>query len=620
MTVRVDDRSRLVRALALSRRFHLYLVVCDSPRAADQLVPWLSAELQKLRKRPVQLLRLDPYPTHKSVEALAPAALYDLVLRPLLEPPEEARAPDLVHIVDVSRATSRDHDAWMEIFQRWNEKRNAMQTLLGGEVVVLLPPEMGTLFAIAAPDVWSIRSGEYKITENPPIIGDVLVVATAVVPAESIGPFSRPAAEWLLYPRLTLWGGDLVVEPWLPTTPASFAYSPSEHDRTRGFWMLQEGESLLARREFAAARAHFAKGLQTSDADIPRFRGRMNLGLSMSAIALDAAEEAELRALAIPQDCVEDTELEAALSLARWALGIPTIHSAPRVRSLNVWLSHQLMALDSGGQPVPLKDRVGDPLDDQVVARTVADMDEPARTRWQGRLGELESNRLLLRGDTRAAREAILRAQSRSYLNVRANMSLAFYDLVQGDETAAESMLSSIDQRFDPPVIEDSNIKQESNRRLMACVGHTRGVFHLTRQEPGKAERAFTQSEKDCEQWARYGFDRRANKRAWAAARLGRVRAIGLQPGRRDEAVVLARELAEWVTALLPADPRNDLVTVALAIETHRELASLRADKEPEASRTERGLALDLATHLSKHAVPQWAALAATTEREAARH
>ena len=50
-----DDRSRLLRALALSRRFHLYVVRVESPRAADQLVTGLVKQSAHLRR----ILRLD---------------------------------------------------------------------------------------------------------------------------------------------------------------------------------------------------------------------------------------------------------------------------------------------------------------------------------------------------------------------------------------------------------------------------------------------------------------------------------------------------------------------------------------------------------------------------------
>ncbi len=161
-----DERSRLLRALALSRRFHLLLAYVESPRAADQLVRALAEELPRLREAPVELVRLDPYEGRESDAPLEDGELADRILIPLLSPTEKQRAHGVVHVVDASRAAPADTEAWGRLFALWNEKRNALQQL-GGEVVVLLPEGLDRLFATAAPDVWSIRSGEYAVRRRP---------------------------------------------------------------------------------------------------------------------------------------------------------------------------------------------------------------------------------------------------------------------------------------------------------------------------------------------------------------------------------------------------------------------------------------------------------------------
>ena len=56
-----DELPRLLRALSLSERFHLYIAQCASPRAAERLIAALETELPKLRGKPVRVMRFEPY-------------------------------------------------------------------------------------------------------------------------------------------------------------------------------------------------------------------------------------------------------------------------------------------------------------------------------------------------------------------------------------------------------------------------------------------------------------------------------------------------------------------------------------------------------------------------------
>ncbi|AUX22332.1 uncharacterized protein SOCEGT47_028330 [Sorangium cellulosum] len=109
------ERSRLLRALALSRRFHLYLARCASPRAADELVATLSDDLSRLGRPEVRLVRLEPYSGRTEDTPLTDGELAERVLLPLLDPPEELRGA--IHLVDASRATFADTEAWARLLR-----------------------------------------------------------------------------------------------------------------------------------------------------------------------------------------------------------------------------------------------------------------------------------------------------------------------------------------------------------------------------------------------------------------------------------------------------------------------------------------------------------------------
>ena len=83
-----------------------------STAAGDQLLRMLQDELPRLRKSPLELVRLDPYEGCESDAPLSHSELADRILVPLLAPSEERRAHGVVHVVDASRATQANTDAW----------------------------------------------------------------------------------------------------------------------------------------------------------------------------------------------------------------------------------------------------------------------------------------------------------------------------------------------------------------------------------------------------------------------------------------------------------------------------------------------------------------------------
>ena len=160
LTLHADDGlSRLVRSLALSSRFRFYLAIVEAPDAGGSLARRLEHEVSAAREAPARVIRLDPYPP--SMDRARPLPwrrLVDRVLAPLLEPPPDLAAPGTIVMVDASRAPAGDDEAWRVLFQRMNERRDAVAAGLAGALVLALPARLEAVFAEAAPDFWSVRS------------------------------------------------------------------------------------------------------------------------------------------------------------------------------------------------------------------------------------------------------------------------------------------------------------------------------------------------------------------------------------------------------------------------------------------------------------------------------
>jgi hypothetical protein len=194
------DRLRLLRALTLSKRYHLYIVACPTPRAAESLLDWLGHELPRARGEPVEFVRLDPHGGRRQSSGLAREEIVRRVLSPLLEP-RSAWERGKLAIVDASRAEEVDDDAWRWLFSRWNEQRNAVQARLHSELVLLLTSRLTNLFARAAPDVWSTRSGEYSMPSDfgietaPPHTPIAAEMEALVGPVSAWQPSAEEAAK-----------------------------------------------------------------------------------------------------------------------------------------------------------------------------------------------------------------------------------------------------------------------------------------------------------------------------------------------------------------------------------------------------------------------------------------
>jgi hypothetical protein len=604
-----DERSRLLRALALSRRFHLLLAYVESPRAADQLVRALAEELPRVRKAPVELVRLDPYEGRETDAPLEDGELADGVLIPLLSPTAERRAHGVVHVVDASRATPADTEAWGRLFALWNEKRNALQQL-GGEVLVVLPEPLQRLFATAAPDVWSIRSGEYAV-------GEEAAQLEAMVSRGAQAAERREALGWYrALPPLALFGGDLLVRPWLEdvvvggdveslATKTVFqdehVYGlPAEHSR------LRSAERALGQRRFA---------------DAARLLDRL--------VETDLSTESQQRAL------TARLVVLAAQDHADKALELHHSHSLP-ARSPE-WLRSQLFqaeayvhwcaghlgaaeALDASRSLTRIEDQ------ESRMLRS-AERGEIAPAKWINFLSitdilhspealinrTLRADRVFLLGGFLTATTVLRIPPTFSAANegfgediaaaLRAVMLTALAELARGNSSRAALLLSSgLDKvkRIEEP---------EMAARVSALHAY---AFGLLEENPKYAVASFARARAHIAAWSVTGLDRRSLHRASLAIDLAHAT---LDPIPTDR-IAVARELVERAIALL-GDTAEDFITRVLAVETRRELARRLADVSNDDATAEAHRALDLARPLAGRGVPAWDAIFAATEREA---
>jgi hypothetical protein len=163
------DVERLVQALSLSERFHVYLLICDTPRLTRLVLDVIAARVSEEREQPVHLVELDPYQEHRNAGAPIDAtALIDRILGRLVAPELDEQSSDVLFVVNASRALTEDDQAWALLFQRMNERRNVIAKKMNGAILLCLPVRLEPLFAHAAPDFWSIRSTAIRVDRTLP--------------------------------------------------------------------------------------------------------------------------------------------------------------------------------------------------------------------------------------------------------------------------------------------------------------------------------------------------------------------------------------------------------------------------------------------------------------------
>ncbi|WP_433936276.1 hypothetical protein AB3662_16420 [Sorangium cellulosum] len=663
------ERSRLVRALALSRRFHLYLARCASPRAADHLVAELSAELPQLGRAGVRLVRLDPYSGRPEDTPLTDGELADRVLLPLLDPPEELRGA--IQLVDASRAAYADTDAWARFFSLWNEKRNVLGPS-HGEVVVMLPAALAPVFAAAAPDVWSIRSGEYVIDEDASARGAVLEVretalmyteeATAAAASLTLGTSGRAGSrldDALLLlratPPLALFGGDLVVRPWvedlLSAVDASEITEPPDQ---QGGLSLDAPSSLVAQRElrlawwrlaqrrFDAADKLFSEVLQRAgDGDVELMADALSgVGISLAAQGhADAAAVQAGCALALigvtPGEEGPDGRLSPGVTarvlranaLAQWCLGhLEQTEQLDRRLSVLIGPSNErdlsrVLRLAERGELDTARGEASHLLRPERGPERLRS-DHGARYETMRFLREpvarmVATDLELLAGDLDAALRHLERAsgeartsgfwpKEHASLARRCDVAMALVEVARGNEQRAARLLAGA---RDVQVPSSRGIEPDGGFRADAFRAVVSGILAMATGAPEDTSTWCELARDFIDAWGRSGLDFRSCMRARIAVELLWTM-VQSEDGR---AVASARDIAGRAEALL-GDTAEDLMSRALAVEAHRELARRIASAGAGDARAAAQRAAALAQPLGNLGVPAWEELVRAAE------
>jgi len=615
-----DDRSRLLRALALSRRFHLFLAYCASPRAADQLLRMLEDELPRLRKKPVELVRLDPYEGRESHGPLEDRELADRILIPLLSPPEDRKAHGVVHVVEASRATHADTDAWGRFFALWNEKRNALQQL-DGEVLVVLPESLQRLFATAAPDVWSIRSGEYTIEEETS--GLEAMSAPGSPPA-----VRREALGWYrAVPPLALFGGDLLVRSWmkdivLEADVADIAAEPAfrgvlaPDNPTLIQRALRSAEHALGLRDFSDAERMLQDVLASTEVyPITENKWRATAAL----LVVLAAEDRTAEALTLCEGMIgsayfprawKDVLLQAE-AYVHWCAGrLRAAESigAQRTKTANrieeeqsrvlQWVERgELAPARRGAAILSVEDDDVHPIEDSRVRLIRADC--------AFLTGRLQSATIALGSPSSNGADPDWFADEIASA-LRTDTMMALVDLARGNRARAVYLLSRRHPEF-------KHAKEpEMSARVSAFHAFASGLLQAEGQNPEGAVKWFTCARDHLADWSRTGLDRRSLHRASVAIDLAHAT---VDPAPTDP-VGVARQLVRRAVGLL-GDTAEDFIARILAVEAHRELARRLADSGDDDATAEARRAFDLARPLAGRSVPAWGAILTATDREA---
>jgi hypothetical protein len=595
-----DELPRLLKALALSQRFHLYVTRCASPRAADRLIEALATELPTLRGAPVRLVRLEPYAA-KTTDAPLTRELLEDVLVPLLDAPSERRQHGTIHIVDASRASSSDDDTWAQFFALWNEKRNLLQRL-GGEVIVVLPRALALVFATDAPDVWSIRSGEYEILERTEV--------GSTRGLELSSEIRERLPTWRLLPPLSLFGGDIVTQDWLNGVlgPAMHAL-PLPPPLASG--KDNDPQLEITRRLRAAERAlgmgRFADGVAQLDPLVglsrrPEENARTRIARAIALAALDRPESAWADALATVASIANryDPTYQSMYSGAAYVAwcggelalaesfddllrdgGFPSSRGAQLLRTMERGLMREAAELVAQIAP-------------STRARDVAGRRGQAATHIAPRLIAADYKFLFHRiGEARRDVEDVMGSTSAVADAQRAATLNLFLAVAEEDLARAQRLLPGVNAQMSS----QTSTIQDRHRESFAL--YVQGILAMTAGNRVGALAVFELALAAMERWSQIGFERRSIRRAQAAAQLA---AAWVEPDlqRAKQRAASARVLADGL--LQPTE--QDFIARVLAVEA-RWASAYYASNETAAHE-----AIDLAQPLRTAGVDSWTALA----------
>lgn len=602
---RADDEGRLLKALSLSKRFHLYLCRCQSPRAADAFLGLIERELPGRRRASVKLVRLNPYQDRATDAPFERSDLINAVLFPLLNPPDELLPHGVIHVLDASRAPPSDTEVWGLVFARWNEVRNNTYKL-GGEVLVLLPQSLVQMFSYAAPDVWSIRSGEYHVTEPVEITVEALPPVVVTVGPSAAGLVISTTRLLQAVPPLSLFGGDLAVWPWIEGLSAGGR---------------DAAQRALAERRFPEAERLFRGAIEESAEDTEAMI-LAHVGLAIALAAQDKTDEAMAR-------------LQAAPSLMLLEPPVPTtlIDRLVEASAFVSWCHGHLDDATAGDIVVERSYRPAAPIRRSRLLRRLerGDMDavglEVAALRYPGpalvptrgggskRIAHGTSAAHLL-----AAEVAMLSRDLDEALFVLAGaggdwpsyhrdlmahppLMTALVEVARGNLDRASLLLAD-----DIPASSEEEAPAEGPLRARALQAYARGVLAAMRGDRAAATARLDEALALIDAWGKTGFDRRSRRRARLMAGLFRAKV-------EEDAAKAAHaleSLASEADALL-GDTAEDTMSRVIAVEVYRALAfrlSFLA-RPPSSEEGAYQRAESLAEPLASCAVPAWREVAA---------
>ncbi len=161
---------RLAVALASPDGFSVHLLACDTPRVAAAALEVVAARASAELGDPLPVVRLDPYDHHTAARhPIAFDVLVRTVLARLVAPDAEERAPGAVIVVDASRALALDDDAWAQCFRRLEARRDLLESVIGGPIVLCVPVRFEALFAREAPHLDGARGASAVVDVHVPV-------------------------------------------------------------------------------------------------------------------------------------------------------------------------------------------------------------------------------------------------------------------------------------------------------------------------------------------------------------------------------------------------------------------------------------------------------------------
>ncbi|MEZ4392678.1 MAG: hypothetical protein R3A48_16435 [Polyangiales bacterium] len=156
----------MLRHLSLADGFVLgFVYVAEDQRARwDALAQQLPGELARARgaEVPARHLRGERLARDPCVGA-EPGDLLDGLLDAV-----GRDEPWSLVVLDGTRATGPEDDAWIELFERLNERRNALRERHRGALLLAVHARMEGVLARNAPDLWSIRGPVLRLGETDP--------------------------------------------------------------------------------------------------------------------------------------------------------------------------------------------------------------------------------------------------------------------------------------------------------------------------------------------------------------------------------------------------------------------------------------------------------------------